>query len=218
MTDVNRNLIGCGLAALLVLASASCRSDMQDQPRYEAFEENVNYSDSLGARPSPEGTVARGYLRDDEAMYTGMVSKVLLTNPPFPITKEILDRGQDRFNVFCSPCHGMSGLADGMIVRRGYRTPPSFHLDRLRTAPLGHFFDVMTNGFGVMSDYRYQLPARDRWAVTAYIRALQASYTASVTDVPGGAATIQNKTAQSAEHPGVTGPQHAPTSSQKSGE
>jgi hypothetical protein len=200
------NLLTAAKAALCfaALSLASCRQDMHDQPRYEAFEENDRYADSLAARPLVEHTVARGYLHEDEVMYTGKQGGADAAAFPFSITKEVLDRGQNRFNIYCTPCHGMTGAGDGMVVRRGFRQPPSFHQDRLREAAPGHFFDVMTNGFGAMADYSYQLPARDRWAVAAYIRALQASQHSAIADVPGGAASIpQPEPVGAAEHVGV---------------
>jgi mono/diheme cytochrome c family protein len=116
--------------------------------------------------------------------YTGKSGGQLVNELPFPLTQQVLDRGQQRFNIFCSPCHDKTGNGRGMIVQRGYRQPPSYHIDRLRQAPIGHFFDVMTNGFGAMPDYRAQIQPRDRWAIAAYIRALQLSEHATIDDVP----------------------------------
>ncbi|MGH9410000.1 MAG: c-type cytochrome, partial [Vicinamibacterales bacterium] len=116
--------------------------------------------------------------------YTGKVGGTLVDTLPFPATKEVLDRGQQRFNIYCSPCHGKEGTANGMVVQRGYKQPPSYHIDRLSNAPIGHFFDVMTNGFGAMPDYKVQIMPRDRWAIAAYIRALQLSQHATLADVP----------------------------------
>jgi cytochrome c553 len=127
---------------------------------------------------------ARGQLRADEAFYTGKSGGKPLDAFPFPVTREVLLRGQERFNIFCAPCHDRVGTGQGMVVRRGFRAPPSYPMDRLRQAPVGHFFDVMTHGFGVMSDYAAQVSPQDRWAIVAYIRALQLSQHASLDDVP----------------------------------
>jgi mono/diheme cytochrome c family protein len=217
-------LFGCAVVL------AGCRYDMQDQPRYEIYESSDFFNNKLASRPLPEGTVARGYLRDDAHLYTGrvaggggsnaqsvatpsgnaqgeqvaerpngIVAGELVTSPgaaaaefdadlartfPFPVTREVLDRGQERFQAYCSMCHGLTGDGDGMVVRRGFKKPTSYHDDRLRTAPVGHFFDVITNGFGVMPNYAAQVTPRDRWAIAAYIRALQLSRGARLEDVP----------------------------------
>jgi hypothetical protein len=146
---------------------------MHDQPKYEPLEASTVFADRLSARPLVEGTVARGQLNEDEHFYTGKIDGVPVDTFPYPITREIVDRGQERYDVFCAPCHDRAGGGRGMVVRRGYRQPPSFNDPRLLTVPPGYFFDVMTNGFGVMPDYRAQIPPADRWAITAYIRALQ---------------------------------------------
>lgn len=172
------------LLAPLVLGSAACRQDMHDTPRVEAYEATDAFADGLGNRPPVEGTVPRGWLNDDEQLTTGKVNGTLVDEFPFPVTRQVLERGRDRFNAYCSPCHGQTGLGNGMIVQRGLKVPPSFHDERLRSSPVGYYFDVMTNGFGVMQDYRSQLDAPDRWAVAAYVRALQLSQRATVADVP----------------------------------
>jgi mono/diheme cytochrome c family protein len=195
---------------------SSCRRDMQDQPKTIAYRESSFYKDGTGSRPLVEGTVPRGYLREDREFYLGKKSAattqtgptltqpagaqatapsirlpnapVAATSPaamypddvdtfPFMITKEALDRGQERYQIFCSVCHGMTGYGDGMIARRGFNkpAPASYHQDRLRQAPVGHFFDVMTNGWGAMPSYASQIPVEDRWRIIAYIRALQLS-------------------------------------------
>src|SRR5262252_5259417 len=166
------------------LVLSGCRQDMHDQPKYVPLRESTFFNDARSARPIVEGTVARGQLHDDELMYTGKVRGEDATLFPMPVNAAVMARGQQRFNIYCSPCHGRTGLGDGMIVRRGYRHPPSLHLDRLRDAPVGHFFDVITNGFGAMPDYASQIKVEDRWAIIAYIRALQLSMHATVTDVP----------------------------------
>jgi mono/diheme cytochrome c family protein len=168
--------------AALVLSG--CRQDMHDQPKYVPLRESTFFGDSRSARPLVEGTVARGHLRDDALMYTGRAGTADATVFPFPIDARVMARGQERFDIFCSPCHGRTGQGDGMVVLRGYRRPPSYHQDRLREAPVGHFFDVITNGFGAMPDYASQIAAADRWAIVAYIRALQLSEHATLADVP----------------------------------
>jgi mono/diheme cytochrome c family protein len=177
-------------AILICVAFAACRQDMHDQPKYKPYRPSSIFEDGTSARPIVENTVPRGLLRDDpsgqkaapDQMRAARMSDV--TEFPFVITQEALDRGQERFNIFCSPCHGRLGDGDGMIARRGFRRPPSFHIDRLREAPLGHFFDVITNGFGAMPDYASQVPPDDRWKIIAYIRALQLSQRATLADVP----------------------------------
>ena len=157
---------------------------MHDQPKYIPLRESTFFADQRSARPLVAGTIARGQLRDDPLLFTGKVNGADATVFPFPIDDNVMARGQERFNIYCSPCHGRTGQGDGMIVRRGYRKPPTYHQDRLREAPVGHFFDVITNGFGAMPDYAAQVAVRDRWAIAAYIRALQLSEHATMNDVP----------------------------------
>jgi mono/diheme cytochrome c family protein len=164
------------LVILAVLALAGCRRDMQDQPKYKPLAESDFFGDRRSERPLVAGTVARGNLREDVLLYTGKQDGKDATIFPFAITAEVLARGRERFDIFCSPCHGRTGEGDGMIVRRGYRQPPSYHTPALQQAAVGHFFDVMTSGWGAMPDYASQIPARDRWAIAAYIRALQATH------------------------------------------
>ena len=175
-------LAGIGLVGLLALSG--CRQDMHDQPKFIPLRESDFFADHRSERPLVEGTVARGEVEDSDLLSTGMVNGELATVFPFPVTWDVMRRGQERYDIFCSPCHARTGNGDGMIVRRGFRAPPSLHVDRLRQAPVGHFFDVITNGFGAMPDYRAQVPVRDRWAIIAYIRALQASTAAGIADVP----------------------------------
>jgi mono/diheme cytochrome c family protein len=163
------------VAGVLLLAASGCRQDMHNSPKAIPLRESVFFKNGSSARPLVEGTVARGTLQDDAAFFTGKNGAAVVDALPFQLTAEVLDRGQQRFNIYCTPCHGLAGEGDGMIVRRGYRQPPSFHLDRLRQVPIGHFYDVMTNGFGAMPDYRAQVAPRDRWAIAAYVRALQLS-------------------------------------------
>ena len=186
------------LLAAFCLTAVGCRYDMQDQPRYKAYKKSDFFRDDKAMRDLPEGSIPRGLLKEDKAFYTGkkdnadqnaqvqtttdaagntLVSSFPndLTEMPVPVTKELLDRGQERYNIYCIVCHGPTGNGDGMIVRRGYPKPPTYHDDRLRNAPVGHFFDVMTNGWGKMNSYASMIPVADRWAIVAYIRALQAS-------------------------------------------
>lgn len=227
------------VALLLLIATApACRQDMHDQPKYEPLEPSAFFGDARASRPPVEGTVARGFLREDPFFFTGKTAagasasanpvatppgqtgetgtvqtgvggaagqpaqqsnlqqtNLQQTNPqqsyqgfattfPFPVTKEVMDRGEERYNIFCSVCHSRTGDGLGMVVRRGYRRPPSLHEDRLRQAPPGYLFDVITNGFGAMPDYAAQLTPRDRWAIIAYIRALQLSQQGTLADVP----------------------------------
>lgn len=165
------------LAAALVW-SVGCRLDMHDQPKYEPLEASDFFSNGQASRPLIEGTIARGQLRLDDHLYTGKIGDELVTSFPFEITRDHLERGQERFDIYCSPCHGYSGYGDGMIVRRGFRRPESFHTERLRESPPGHFFDVITNGFGAMFSYASRIRPEDRWAIVAYVRALQLSQNA----------------------------------------
>jgi hypothetical protein len=179
-----RNISPLGLLA--VLALAGCRQDMQDQPRFKPLAESDFYSDLRSARPPVEGTVARGQLHEDTYFYSGKLGNNPGDYMPFPVTGDVLARGRERFNIYCAPCHSRLGDGNGMIVQRGFRAPPSYHTERLRKAPLGYFFDVMTEGFGAMPEYASQIPARDRWTIVAYIRALQLSQEATMSDVPSG--------------------------------
>jgi mono/diheme cytochrome c family protein len=177
-----RLFIGAG--ALAFLALTACRQDMHDQPRYKPLAESQFFSDHRAARPQVEGTVARGHLRIDEARYTGKVGGEDIDQFPIPITKADIERGETRFNIYCTPCHGRVGDGNGMVVLRGYRQAASFYTDKLVHAPVGHFFDVITNGFGAMPSYASRIEPDDRWRVAAYIRALELSESASLNDVP----------------------------------
>lgn len=176
-------LAACGIALGLLLL-VGCRQDMHDQPRYEALEPSDFFTDGRSSRPLVEGTIARGHLRSDELLYTGKVDGELSQVLPFPVTDELLARGQERYNIYCTPCHDYAGHGQGMIVQRGLRPPPSFHIERLREAPIGHFFDIMTNGYGAMANYAAEVVSGDRWAIAAYIRALQLSQHADVAGLP----------------------------------
>jgi mono/diheme cytochrome c family protein len=195
-----RNVVFCLLLSAYCLLAFGCgvRFDMQDQPRYKAYKKSEFFADNRASRDTPEGTVARGFLKENKAFYTGKIDNpnanvqvetttngqgntIVTSFPndidefPLPVTKELIDRGENRYNIYCIVCHGPTGNGDGMVVRRGFSPPPTYHDDRLRNAPVGHFFDVMTNGWGKMNSYAHVLPEADRWAVAAYIRALQAS-------------------------------------------
>lgn len=176
--------LGAGFVLAAALALAGCRQDMFDQPRYRPYRESDFFGDRRSARPPVPGTIARGELRDDPHLYTGRVNGVLVTTFPFPVTRDLLERGRERYDIFCTPCHDRVGNGNGMVVRRGYRAPPSLHIDRLREAPVGHYYDVITNGLGAMPDSAAQIPVRDRWAIVAYVRALQLSQRATPADVP----------------------------------
>lgn len=180
MTSSHRLL---GLLCLLPVLS-SCRQDMHDAPYYEPYEKSEFFADGRSSRHPVPGTVARGHLRELSPATTGRMGQDFVATAPVPVTLDLVRRGRERFDVFCSPCHGLTGAGDGMVVRRGYRPPTSFHVERLRAQPDGYFFDVMTSGFGAMPDYAGQVPVADRWAIVAYIRALQLSQQASLADVP----------------------------------
>ena len=212
----SNNKFGIGVLLLVVfLASAACRRDMQDQPKMKPYRGTSFFRDGQSMRPPIQGTVPRGFLRSDKALFTGKKDTTTtgaaatpsaspqagtagqqaggadaypddVTEFPFPITKEIVQRGRERYDIFCSVCHGMTGNGDGMIVRRGFRRAASFNDDRLRQAPVGHFFDAITNGWGAMPSYASQIPVQDRWAIIAYVRALQLSQQVQRTvPVPG---------------------------------
>jgi hypothetical protein len=166
-----------------VLISAGCRQQMADQPRYDPLESSSFFPDGQSARPLVPGTIARGELKDDAHFFTGTVGGAPAKTFPFPITLEVLQRGQERYNIYCSPCHARTGNGDGMIVRRGFTRPPSFHIPLMREHPPGHFFRIISQGVGAMPEYRQQVAPYDRWAIVAYIRALQLTYYASLSDI-----------------------------------
>ena len=192
------------LLLLSVLLAVGCRRDMQDQPKIKPLRGSTFFRDGLGSRQPIEGTVARGQLRSNTEYFTGkkagaagatatpqqQIAGTQANAPansqantfpddidtfPLPVTAEVIQRGRERYDIFCSACHGMTGNGDGMIVRRGFRRAASFNDDRLRQAPVGHYFDAITNGWGRMPSYAAQIPVQDRWAIIAYIRALQVS-------------------------------------------
>jgi mono/diheme cytochrome c family protein len=219
------------LTAHCLLLTASCRQDMQDQPKYIAYRSSSFFHDGLSSRPLVDGTVARGFLRADREFYTGKKNRpggaqsatgfqsasvipsghaavsgaaqgpnpalpagtVLYPDDvetfPFPVTAEIVNRGQERYQIFCVVCHGGTGNGDGLVVRRGFRTPPTYHSDQMRQAPVGHYFDVITNGWGAMPSHAAQIKPEDRWAIIAYIRALQLSQNPA--SGPSGAAPAE---------------------------
>jgi len=166
--------------ALLV----ACRQDMHNQPKYKPLAATEFFLDGRSARPVIEGTVARGHMRLDPARFTGKINGQDVTAFPFPLTRADLGRGQERFNIYCAPCHGRIGNGQGMIVKRGFRLAANYHTERLRRVAIGHFFDVMTNGFGAMASYASRVPVDDRWRIAGYIRVLQYSEAASMNDVP----------------------------------
>ncbi len=175
------------LTLLAAMSLSACRIDMHVQPRLNPLSRSDFYPDQRSERPPVEGTVARGQLRDDSYFYTGKIG----ANPgdylPFPATKEVLEHGRERYNIFCAPCHSRVGDGNGFVPSRGFaRKPPSYHIPRLQKEPVGYFYDVITNGFGIMPDYASQIPPADRWKIVAYIRALQLSQNASSADVPAG--------------------------------
>jgi cytochrome c553 len=173
------------LSSIFFVFVTGCRRDMFLQPSEKPLERSAFFRDNeMASRPLPAHTVARGQLDEDEAFYRGMIGTNLITQFPMPITREVLLRGQERFNIYCAPCHGRTGEGNGMIPQRGYPSPPSYHTDRLRTVPVGHFFDVITRGYGVMYPYANRVEPADRWAIAAYIRALQLSQDAKISDVP----------------------------------
>jgi cytochrome c553 len=184
-TGMMKKIVLLGAVSALAFA-AGCRQDMQDQPKFFPQRSTTFYPDGRSVRPQVEGTVARGQLHEDTYFYTGMVAGKEGDMLPFPVTMDVLQRGQERFNIYCSACHSRVGNGAGMIVDRGYKPAGDFHDARLVAAPLGHFFNVMSNGYGAMPDYAAQLTPADRWAVAAYIRALQLSQKATTADVAAG--------------------------------
>src|ERR1700722_18201768 len=184
--DLARVAYALALLAVVSLTTA-CRIDMHVQPRQNPLSRSDFFSDQRSARPPVEGTIARGQLHEDSYFYTGKIGNNPGDAMPFPVTKEILERGRERFNIFCAPCHSRVGDGNGFVPSRGFsKQPPSFHIARLQKAPLGYFYDIITEGFGIMPDYASQIPPRDRWDIVAYVRALQLSQNATLADVPAG--------------------------------
>lgn len=165
----------CLGAALSLVTGCELRQAMYDQQKYETLEASPFFTDGLSARQPVAGTVARGQLRQDTHLYEGRIESELADSLPAPLSRELLERGRERYDIFCSPCHDRTGHGNGMIVQRGFKRPTSFHQQRLREAPVGYFFDVITNGFGAMYSYASRIPVEDRWAIAAYVRTLQLS-------------------------------------------
>jgi mono/diheme cytochrome c family protein len=172
------------IVSFVSAVSSACRQDMHDQPRHSALQASAFFTDGAASRAPVPGTVARGQLRDDELLYSGKIGSEPVDLFPFPVDAAVMARGRDAFNAFCSPCHGRTGLGDGMIVQRGFTRPPNLTGDLVRKMPVGHVFDVITNGFGAMPDHAAQIKVRDRWAIAAYVRALQLSASATLAEVP----------------------------------
>lgn len=181
---MSRNSAAFLLTLSILPCLTSCRQDMHNQPRYKPLAETDFFGDRRSARPTLEDTVARGQLRIDQARFTGKQGGQDINFFPIQISKADILRGQDRFNIYCSPCHGRLGDGNGMVTKRGFRQPPSYHSDRLRKMPTGHFFDVVTNGYGAMPSYASRVSVDDRWRIASYIRALQLSQNAPAGDVP----------------------------------
>ena len=173
--------VACAVAALLAIAG--CRQDMHDQPKYKPIRPSPFFADGRTSRPLVDGTVARGHLELDTARTTGKSGATYVANP-LPRSEATFQRGRERYDIYCSPCHDRVGTGNGMIVERGYKQPPSFHQDRLRAVADGYFFEAMTQGFGVMPSYAAQIPVDDRWAIAAWVRVLQRSQNATLADVP----------------------------------
>jgi len=171
--------IFCGLFLL-----SACRQDMADQPTYRPLQESDFFADGLASRQLVSGTVARGQLRDDVHLYTGKKGGELVTTFPFAVDKDVVKRGQQRVMIYCTPCHGQTGSGNGMIVQRGFKKAASFYDETVRKKSVGHYYDVITNGFGAMAGYSAQVNVRDRWAIVAYIRALQESQEGSAEPIP----------------------------------
>jgi mono/diheme cytochrome c family protein len=195
-TDKQRTLIFAFCLLPFAFLSSACREDMQNQPKYKPYRQSAFFKDGQSGRQPVEGTVARGHLKDDALFFTGKNAQTGSGSPsqgdatgefsgfaatfPVAVTEETLQRGEERYNIYCSVCHDRTGYGEGMVVLRGYKKPPTFHSDRLRQAPVGYLYDVITNGFGAMPDYAAQIQAKDRWAVVAYLRALQLSQNTTV--------------------------------------
>jgi mono/diheme cytochrome c family protein len=184
LPTVSRQFALCLMMAIVLLSAVGCRQDMAEQPRYDPLEESDFFTDRRASRPLVTGTVARGQLRDDTHLYQGLVNGEVVDTFPFAIDEAVMQRGRDRYDAYCSMCHGRVGDGLGMVVQRGMRRPESFHIKRLREEKVGYFFDVITNGFGAMYGQAAQIPVRDRWAIIAYVRALQESQPLAPDDEP----------------------------------
>jgi hypothetical protein len=182
-TTTIRRGVAAIIALLIVGISFGCHQDMYNQPKYKPLAPSTFFANGESARPLPEGTIARGHMIDDSLLYTGKMHWQPVDLFPFPVTEAVVKRGQERFNIFCSPCHGRLANGEGMIVKRGFPHPPSFLTDSMRATPAGFYFDVITNGFGRMYSYAPSVPVKDRWAIIAYIRALQLSQRVKVAEL-----------------------------------
>ena len=172
------------LSCSAVLLSAACRQDMHNQPKAKPQSKSAFFADGRTGRLPVEGTVGRGQLREDDHLNRGKVDGKFATTFPFAIDAALLQRGRERYEIFCGPCHGATGLGNGTVVQRGFKVAASHHIDRLRNETNGYWVDVITNGFGVMPPAGPQIPVNDRWAIIAYVRALQLSRHAALTDIP----------------------------------
>jgi hypothetical protein len=172
------------LLAACALAGAGCRQDMHDQPKLRGLRSSALFADQRGVRPIVPGTVARGHLDEDELFFTGKIDGKLADVFPFELTRADLERGRERFEIYCSPCHDKTGSGNGVVVQRGMKKPSSFHIERLRNQPVGYFYDVMSNGFGSMFDYGDRVKPDDRWRIAGYVRVLQFAENAKLADVP----------------------------------
>jgi mono/diheme cytochrome c family protein len=176
--------VSLAFLALSVFTFSGCERNMRFQPKLKPYREFSFFSDGRSQRPPVASTIARGQLHEDELLHTGKVNGTVSDQLPFPVTKELLERGQERYDIYCSVCHDRTGSGRGMVVRRGFSQPPSFHIERLQKSPAGYFFGVITNGYNRMPAYAAQIPVKDRWAIVAYLRALQLSQDAKISDVP----------------------------------
>lgn len=177
-----------------VLVTSACRQDMQDQPKYKPLAPSRFFADGRSARPIPAHTIARDELNDNDSFHTGEINGAFLDTIPLAVNLQLLERGHDRYNIFCSPCHGEVGDGLGMVARRGFQIPANLHTDRLRAVPPGYIYQVITNGYGAMPDHGDQIPVRDRWAIVAFVRALQLSHHVTLADVPRAEREQLNKT------------------------
>ncbi|MEQ8765023.1 MAG: cytochrome c [Planctomycetota bacterium] len=169
----------------LLCCFASCRQDMQDQKKLEPLEKSTFFRDERASRPLVEGTIARGQLREDPHLFEGKVDGQYATTLPFPVDRAVLERGRERYGIFCTPCHSPLGDGNRIVVQRGFKRPPTYHQDRLRSASVGYFFDVITNGYGAMYSFASRIPVEDRWKIVAYVRSLQLSQWADIAQAPG---------------------------------
>lgn len=174
---------GLPMLAMVALLLAGCRPDMNNQPKAKPLSQSDFFTNGTNARPPPPHSVPRGEALENAAFYSGLVNGTYITELPVKLTPDFLNRGREQFEAMCAECHDRTGSGNGMVVQRGFPQPPSFHVDRLRDAPIGHFYNVITNGYGVMYPYATRVEPEDRWAIAAYIRALQLSHNAKPSDV-----------------------------------